>query len=94
MAKVANGCIPHGMDDNMAKAALVVLLNKEANEIEQLRRTMGDDCSPPSRFLAILSTFSKLACNCILIAVRSDVVNITGQEQLAVGCKGGCESLQ
>ncbi len=72
-----------------------MLLKKEANEMEQLRRTMGDVFVQPSRPLASSCIMVKLACNLNLLLVEKDIAIITiGPEQFVVGCKWGCESLQ
>ena len=37
---------------------------------------------------------SCFAFNCTLSGIKDDIADVTGPTQFAVGCKGGCESLQ
>jgi hypothetical protein len=38
--------------------------------------------------------FVKLACNCMLSSIKDDIADVTCPCPFAVGCNGGCESLQ
>jgi hypothetical protein len=41
-----------------------------------------------------VSSRMKLVCNCTIYGINDDIAEVTGPCQFAVGCKGGCESLQ
>jgi hypothetical protein len=73
---------------------LVALLKKDEDDIHALRTLLGLDFVLPIRPLALACVFVNLACNCMLMGIKDDIANVTGPCQLAVGCKGGCESLQ
>jgi hypothetical protein len=72
----------------------VALLKKNADDIKALRELMGPDFVLPIRTLAMACVFVKLACNCMLFGIKDDIADFIGPCQFAVGCKGGCESLQ
>ncbi len=80
--------------DYLASLTLVALLKKSEEDIQAMRALLGPDCVLPIRPLAIACVFVKLACICMLSGIKDDIANVTGPCQLAVGCKGGCESLQ
>jgi hypothetical protein len=91
--KAANGRIPHALADYLATTTLDALQKKDTADIETLRRNTDKAFDQPSRPLPNSCILVKLACDCTRIAIKINIVAIRGPGQLAVGCKGGCESL-
>ena len=61
---VVNGRILYGIVNYVAKTTLVVLLKKDAQDIEHLRQTIGGVFVKPSRPLVAMScTMVKATCN-------------------------------
>ena len=70
-------------------------------EGERGRRHIGTPGAPRTGFrppyihpLAMACVFVKLACNCVLSGIKDNIVDAIGPCHFALGCKGGCESLQ
>jgi hypothetical protein len=93
-SNIATGDVPTSTADYLASATLVALLKKSEEDIQAMRLLLGPDFALPIRPLAMACVFVKLACNYMLSGIKDDITNVTGPSQLAVGSKGGCESLQ
>ncbi len=72
----------------------MALLKKSKEDMHALRELLGPDFILPIRPLAMVCVFVKLTCNYMLSGIKDDIKVATGPRQFAVGCKGGCESLQ
>jgi hypothetical protein len=80
--------------DYLASTTLVALFKKNEEDIHALRELMGTGFVSPILPLAMACVFVKLACNCVLAAIKDDIAEVTGPCQFVVGYKGGCESMQ
>jgi len=67
---------------------------RNEEDIHALCELLGSDFVLLIRPLAVSCVFVKLACNCMLSGIKDDIADVTSPCQFAVGCKGGCESLQ
>jgi hypothetical protein len=94
ISNIATGGVPATTADYLETATLVALLKKSEEDIHVLRELLGPDFVLPIRPMAIACVFVKLACNCVISGIKDDIANVTGPGQIAVGCKGGCKSLQ
>ena len=93
-SNIVSGDGPTSTADYIAFAALVALLKKNLEDIHTMRALLGPDFVLSIRPLAMACVFVKLACNCMLSGIKDNIEDVTGPSQFAVGCKGGCESLQ
>jgi len=94
ISNIASGDVPPKTADYLASATLIALLKKNEEDIHALRELLGSDFVLSIRPLAMSCVFVKLACNCMLSSIKDDIADVTCPCQFAVGCKGGCESLQ
>ena len=72
----------------------MALLKKREEDTRALRDLLEPSFILPICPLAMACVFVKLACNCTVSGIKDDIANVIGPNQFAVGCKGGCESLQ
>ena len=94
ISNIATGNVPSVTADYLASATLVALLKKSKEDTQALRDLLGPSFILPIRPLAMACVFVKMRCNCTLTDIKDDIADVTGPTQFAVGCKGGCESLQ
>ena len=78
----------------LSSATLTVLLKKDEEAMEDMRRRQGDAYVQPSRPLGMGCVLAKLANSCVMRHLRDFVADIVGPEQFAVNARGGCEMIQ
>jgi len=93
ISNIASDDVPTTTADYFASYMLVAVLKKNDDDMKALRELLGPDFVLPIRPLAMACVFVKLAYNCMLSGIKDDIADVTSPCQLAVGCKGGCESL-
>jgi len=89
ITNIATGNVTAATADYLAPATLVALLKKSEEDTQALRDLLEPGFVLPIRPLAMACVFVKLACNYTISGIKDDIVDVTGPNQLAVGCKGG-----
>ncbi len=78
---VTNADIPTDMADCLATTTIVVLLKKDAQEIQKTKETTGEDFSQPSCPLAMSCPLGKLTCDSVLLVIKKSIAIITDNLQ-------------
>jgi hypothetical protein len=91
---VVQGAVPQKTANILSSATLIVLLKKDAEQMQALKDKQGEAYLQPQRPIGMGTALVKLACNCALIMVKDAMGPAVGPGQFAVETKGGCALLQ
>jgi hypothetical protein len=91
---VVQGDVPQKTADILSSTTLIVLLKKDAEQMQDLKDKQGEAYLQPQRSIGMGTALVKLACNCALTMFKDAMGTALGPSQFAVETKGGCALLQ
>jgi hypothetical protein len=94
LTAIIQGDVSQKTANILSSSTLIVLLKKDADQMQALKDALGDAYLQPQRPIGMGTALVKLACNCALTLVKEALGPAVGPGQFAVETKGGCALLQ
>ncbi len=94
MTVIVKGDVSQKIAGLLSSATLVILLKKDAETMEEMKRTPGDTYIQPQQPLGVGSSLVKLASNYALLLLRDSLGAAVGSSQFAAETKRGCDLVQ